>query len=109
MYNIFQLGAGTALPGLVAAKVGAAVTFSDGNEFVNSLDNCREICDMNHLDTAEVVGITWGHFDQYMLQMKPVDIILGSDCFYDKKGNAICSNVIVVTTDLLNFFNACTA
>lgn len=33
-----------------------------------------------------MIGITWGRFNEALLNLPSVDIILGSDCFYDSKG-----------------------
>ena len=39
--NVIELGAGTSLPGVVAAKCGARVTLSDCSRFTKCLDNCH--------------------------------------------------------------------
>lgn len=39
--SVLELGAGTSLPGVVAAKCGANVTLSDCSRFTKCLDNCR--------------------------------------------------------------------
>jgi methyltransferase-like protein 23 len=39
--HVLELGAGTSLPGVVAAKCGAQVTLSDCSRFTKCLDNCR--------------------------------------------------------------------
>ncbi|KAH9710817.1 putative methyltransferase family protein [Citrus sinensis] len=61
---IIELGAGTSLPGLVAAKVGSNVTLTD---------------DSNRI---EVMGLTWGFWDASIFDLNP-NIILGADVFYD--------------------------
>ncbi|CAH2048232.1 unnamed protein product [Thlaspi arvense] len=61
---ILELGAGTSLPGLVAAKVGADVTLTDDSS------------------KAEVMGLTWGVWDAPIFELRP-NIILGADVFYD--------------------------
>ncbi|KAH9662583.1 putative methyltransferase family protein [Citrus sinensis] len=61
---IIELGAGTSLPGLVAAKVGSNVTLTD---------------DSNRI---EVMGLTWGFLDASIFDLNP-NIILGADVFYD--------------------------
>ncbi|ONL93704.1 Putative methyltransferase family protein [Zea mays] len=63
-YHFLQLGAGTSLPGLVAAKVGADVTLTDIAQ------------------NAEVSGLTWGDWDESVFDLRP-DIILGADVLYD--------------------------
>ena len=37
----------------------------------------------------KVIGITWGELDETIVQLDPVDFILGSDCFYDSKGTSL--------------------
>ena len=82
-----QIGAGTALPGLVASLCGAHVTLTDKEEYPECLDNCRQSCHANGHDFVKVVGITWGQFTPNLFRLGKADIILGSDCFYDTKGN----------------------
>nr|KJB40121.1 hypothetical protein B456_007G047700 [Gossypium raimondii] len=64
--NVVELGAGTCLPGLVAAKVGSNVTLTD---------------DANRL---EVLGLTWGVWDASIFSLHP-KIILGADVLYDAR------------------------
>lgn len=91
-----QIGAGTALPGLVASLSGAHVTLTDKEEYPECLENCRQSCRANGQDLVKVVGITWGQFTPNLFKLVKPDIILGSDCFYDTKGNIapLCNNVI---------------
>ncbi|KAH0973140.1 hypothetical protein GBA52_025296 [Prunus armeniaca] len=44
------LGAGTSLPGLVAAKVGADVTLTDDSSRLEVLDNMKRVLDLNKLE-----------------------------------------------------------
>ncbi|XP_059281124.1 uncharacterized protein LOC132034760 isoform X2 [Lycium ferocissimum] len=62
--NVVELGAGTSLPGLVAAKVGADVTLTDDS------------------NRSEVHGLTWGVWDTQTFCLCP-NIILGADVLYD--------------------------
>ena len=48
--RVIELGAGTALPGLLAAKLGAAVTLTDYTSGI--LKRCRETCALNQLAVA---------------------------------------------------------
>ncbi|XP_020244035.1 methyltransferase-like protein 23 isoform X1 [Asparagus officinalis] len=76
-----QLGAGTSLPGLVAAKLGADVTLTDNSNRPEVLDNMKRICELNNLN-CEILGITWGEWDSPMFDLHP-QILLGADVFYD--------------------------
>lgn len=81
-----QLGAGVSLPGVVAAKCGAQVILSDSAELPLCLENCRRTCEVNELPNVLVVGITWGEVSPDLLRLPPLDIILGSDVFYEPEG-----------------------
>lgn len=67
-------------------KCGGNVTLSDSEDLPHCLENCRKSCQANGLLDIPVIGITWGRFNEALLDLPPVDIILGSDCFYDSKG-----------------------
>ena len=86
MYPL-QLGAGTALPGVLAGRLGAHVTLSDACHLTHCLDNCQRSCQANDLTGVKVIGLTWGQFSPEVLQLGQMDVILGSDCFYDTKGD----------------------
>ena len=87
---LLQIGAGTSLPGIVAAKIGAKVTLSDAEFYPNCLENCRQSCKVNNLSSVvKVIPLTWGLVDEEILNLEKVDFILGSDCFYDKTGTKI--------------------
>ncbi|PNT65746.1 hypothetical protein BRADI_3g01870v3 [Brachypodium distachyon] len=79
--DILELGAGTSLPGLVAAKVGANVTLTDIADNTEVLDNIRQICGVNDAN-CNVLGLTWGDWDEPIFDLHP-DIILGADVLYD--------------------------
>lgn len=53
--HILELGAGTSLPGVVAAKCGAHVTLSDCSRFTKCLENCRISASTNGV--GDKVGI----------------------------------------------------
>nr|XP_027327234.2 methyltransferase-like protein 23 isoform X2 [Anas platyrhynchos] len=83
--RVLELGAGVSLPGIVAAKCGAEVLLSDSEELPQCLENCRRSCLMNALPHVPVLGITWGRMSPQLLSLPPVDVILGSDVFFDPK------------------------
>lgn len=108
--HIIELGAGTSLPGVVAAKCGANVTLSDCSRFTKCLENCRTSAVTNGVNDkvnifvlqfiqnccvkqfviiyffyskVKIIGLTWGTFEPQLLKLEPVDLIISSDCFYD--------------------------
>ncbi|KAF6147397.1 hypothetical protein GIB67_041217 [Kingdonia uniflora] len=80
---MWGLGAGTSLPGLVAAKVGSDVTLTDVSRRTEVLDNIRKTCEINNLN-CEILGLTWGEWDAPMFSLQP-KIVLGADVLYDAK------------------------
>uniref|UniRef100_A0A8C4XV52 Histone-arginine methyltransferase METTL23 n=2 Tax=Falco TaxID=8952 RepID=A0A8C4XV52_FALTI len=83
--RVLEVGAGVSLPGVVAAKCGAEVILSDNEELPCCLQSCRRSCLMNDLPHVPVIGLTWGRLSPQLLSLAPVDIILGSDVFFDPK------------------------
>lgn len=81
--TILEIGAGASLPGIVVAKCGARVILSDCAEFQNCLDNCRQSCQINNLEDVPVIGLTWGQISPNLVHLPQIDIILGSDVFYE--------------------------
>ncbi|XP_071815020.1 histone-arginine methyltransferase METTL23-like [Apostichopus japonicus] len=83
--QVLEIGAGTSLPGIVAAKLGASVTLTDDIRQPKCLDNCRKSCEANNIETVNTLAISWGIFTPSMVTLPPQDILLASDCFYDSK------------------------
>ncbi|XP_050379765.1 uncharacterized protein LOC126797045 isoform X2 [Argentina anserina] len=81
--TVVELGAGTSLPGLVAAKVGADVTLTDESSRLEVLSNMRSVIELNKLQ-CNVVGLTWGVWDASIFNLHP-KFILGADVLYDAK------------------------
>ncbi|XP_031258803.1 methyltransferase-like protein 23 isoform X2 [Pistacia vera] len=79
--SVVELGAGTSLPGLVAAKVGSDVTLTDDSDRIEVLENMKSVCELNKLK-CKVMGLTWGVWDASVFNLHP-KIILGADVFYD--------------------------
>ncbi|XP_023019352.1 histone-arginine methyltransferase METTL23 [Leptinotarsa decemlineata] len=84
--NVLELGCGTALPGIVAAKCGAKVVLSESATLPKSLAHTRRSCQLNNLvlnQHVKVIGLTWGLFLNDLDSIGPLDFILGSDCFFE--------------------------
>ncbi|XP_047113899.1 probable methyltransferase-like protein 23 [Schistocerca piceifrons] len=98
--HILELGSGTALPGIVAAKCGAAVTLTDNACLPKSLQHVKRCCEINGLqpNQARVIGLTWGLFLSSIFSLGQVDLILGSDCFYEP---GVFEDIIVSVAFLL--------
>ncbi|KAI4319719.1 hypothetical protein MLD38_033288 [Melastoma candidum] len=78
---VLEVGAGTALPGLVAAKLGANVTLTDDAIRTEVLDNMRQVCQLNRLN-CQVFGLSWGVWDETLFSLHP-QFILGADVLYE--------------------------
>lgn len=83
-----QLGAGVSLPGVVAARCGSKVILSDHAEAPSCLENCRRSCQANGVQDVVVLGLTWGDLSPDVIQLPKLDLILGSDVFYDPEGQS---------------------
>ncbi|XP_069808811.1 histone-arginine methyltransferase METTL23 isoform X2 [Dendropsophus ebraccatus] len=83
--TMLEVGAGVSLPGIVAAKCGANVILSDSAALPQCLENCVRSCAENELSGVPVIGLTWGEISPDLLGLPPIDIILGSDVFYEPK------------------------
>ncbi|CAI0392801.1 unnamed protein product [Linum tenue] len=79
--RVVELGAGTSLPGLVAAKLGSHVTLTDDANRPEVLDNMGRVCELNGVD-CKVVGLTWGVWDSSVFDLEP-KFILGADVLYE--------------------------
>ena len=67
---MLELGAGTALPGLLLAKLGHQVTLSDSLVLPHTLDNCREAAKCNELqEKVQVRIIISQEFLQHLKQI----------------------------------------
>ncbi|XP_022911214.1 histone-arginine methyltransferase METTL23 [Onthophagus taurus] len=84
--HVLELGSGTALPGIVAAKCGAKVTLSESITLPKSLAHIQRSCQLNNLvlnRDIKLIGLTWGLFLHNLQDHGPIDLILASDCFYE--------------------------
>ena len=86
--RVVELGAGTALPGLLFAKLGARVTLTDAARESEVLANLASARDANRLDPSrvDVLALDWGALDASALRLAAlgVDLVLGADVLYDK-------------------------
>ncbi|KAI3359816.1 hypothetical protein L3Q82_013819 [Scortum barcoo] len=87
--TLLELGAGVSLPGVVAARCGAKVILSDSAKTPQCLDNCRRSCEANGLQDVAVLGLTWGEVSPDLVLLPKLDVILGSDVFYDPQDHEV--------------------
>ncbi|XP_014672209.1 PREDICTED: methyltransferase-like protein 23 [Priapulus caudatus] len=97
--SVLELGAGTALAGVVAAKCGAHVAFSDDAHAPACLDSSRRSCEVNGVTDAEFIAITWGRFTRDLVALQRLDFIMASDCFYDARDY---EDIVVTVSFLLD-------
>ncbi|XP_059078164.1 uncharacterized protein LOC131035688 [Cryptomeria japonica] len=81
--NVVELGSGTALPGVVAAKLGANVTLTDDSNRPQVLENIKRTCDLNGVE-CKIMGLTWGEWDLTYFDLCP-QIVLGADVLYENR------------------------
>ncbi|XP_023940603.2 acyl-CoA-binding domain-containing protein 6 [Bicyclus anynana] len=84
--RVLELGCGTGLPGILAAKCGAHVTLTDSVALPRSLRHLSACCEANGLvpnRDVQVLGLAWGLFLTDVHNLRPVDLLLASDCFYE--------------------------
>ncbi|KAL0820744.1 hypothetical protein ABMA28_006565 [Loxostege sticticalis] len=84
--RVLELGCGTGLPGILAAKCGARVTLSDSVALPRSLRHLSACCEANGLVPGrdlQILGLAWGLFLTEVHNLRPIDLILASDCFYE--------------------------
>ncbi|XP_070836436.1 histone-arginine methyltransferase METTL23 isoform X1 [Chaetodon trifascialis] len=81
--TVLELGAGVSLPGVVAARCGAQVILSDSAKTPLCLENCRRSCEANGLRDVVTLGLTWGEVSPDLALLPELDVILGSDVFYE--------------------------
>lgn len=102
--RILEIGCGTALPGILLAKIGKCkkVVISDSCTLPNALKHVRRCCTANNLEPGkdiEVIGLTWGILLKSVFDIAPIDYIIASDCFYDP---SVFEDILVTVSFLLN-------
>jgi predicted nicotinamide N-methyase len=73
---VLELGAGTGLPGIVAASLGARVVQTDRNELAMSV--CKRNGERNGVASIEYRLVDWAQWDD----VERYDWIIGSDVIY---------------------------
>lgn len=99
--RILEIGCGTALPGILAAKFGANVILSDSCSLPSALKHVRRCCTANNLEVGkdiDVIGLTWGILLKSVYELPPLDYIIASDCFYDP---SVFEDILVTVAFLL--------
>ena len=79
--KILEIGCGTGLAGVVAARLGGITRFSDLVPV--TLEAVKETCRMNHINHFEAGTLDW--FEKIESNGSKFDMILGSEIFYDVK------------------------
>lgn len=77
--SVLELGAGTGLPGIVAASRGARLVQTDNNKAALAL--AKRNLDRNGLTTAEQRQVDWANWDD----RGRCDLVIGSDILYSKE------------------------
>jgi predicted nicotinamide N-methyase len=89
--RVIELGAGTGLPGLVAAVLGADVILTDKKALLPGLE--RNVAANNLGDKVEVQELEWGLDCRHV--SPPMDYVLMSDLLYDTKAMpALCKTLL---------------
>lgn len=97
--HVLELGAGTSLPGILASKCGASVTLSDSANNTRALQHIRKCTELNGVQNqVRIIGITWGLFLNSLFTLGPLDLIIGSDCFYEP---TVFEDIVVIVAFLL--------
>lgn len=80
--TVLELGAGTGLPGLTAARLGSSrVVLTDIGPLLNGLKKNVEVNGLG--DRVEVSELVWGSDGEWPSQLGEVDLVLMSDVFFD--------------------------
>lgn len=99
--RILELGSGTSLPGILAAKCRAHVTLSDCATLPKTLSHIHRCCVLNDLTPGvdiNIIGLTWGLLPEAIFNIGSLDLIIASDCFYDP---SVFEEILVTVSFLL--------
>eukprot|EP01080_Neovahlkampfia_damariscottae_P003471 gene3471-6120_t len=89
---VYEIGCGTALPGLLLCKLGIkkmilSDLWNDENDLI--FKNLKKEIELNKLTNVELLKLKWNLNsisleDFNFIKNNPPNLIIGSDCFYDK-------------------------
>lgn len=99
--RILEIGSGTALPGILAAKLGASCILSDCATLEKTLNHIRRCCQLNELQPGvdiQVIGLSWGQLTDSIFNIGSLDLIIAADCFYDP---TVFEDILVTVSFLL--------
>lgn len=99
--TVLELGSGTSLPGILAAKCGAQVYLTDSSIFPKTLQHIHNCCTLNKLTPGEditILGLTWGLLLNNLFSLPELHYIIASDCFYDP---VVFEDILVTVSFLL--------
>ncbi|GFX53625.1 methyltransferase-like protein 23 [Trichonephila clavipes] len=82
-----ELGSGTGLISVVAAKCGAHAILTDSKKYDSVFKIAEENMRLNDVDCEnfEIQELTWGYITPFMVKSGQIHFILGSDVFYCPK------------------------
>ena len=98
--RVLELGCGTALPGIIAARAGANVVLTDSILLPRILKCAEKNVELNSVgNCTKVAGLSWGIISPTLKTIgTPLDYILGADCFYDP---AVFEEILVTVSYLI--------
>eukprot|EP01095_Lingulamoeba_sp_RSL-Kostka_P000501 TRINITY_DN1079_c0_g1_i1.p1 TRINITY_DN1079_c0_g1~~TRINITY_DN1079_c0_g1_i1.p1 ORF type:complete len:180 (+),score=39.77 TRINITY_DN1079_c0_g1_i1:399-938(+) len=86
------------------------ISEKNDDEIISPLENCVEIIKLNNVEeNCKVLGLRWGEFSQDVIEIKKLDYVIASDCFYDNTKSfediiATISYFIDINPDLMFIF-----
>ncbi len=91
--KVLEIGCGTGVPGVIAAKLGAFTMFSDMVPV--TLEAVKETCRLNHISKFDTCTLDWSKKIQ---SKERYDVVLGCEVFYDE---AILADIAQVLEQVL--------
>ena len=87
--KVLEIGCGTGVAGVVAAKLGAFTMFSDMVPV--TLEAVKETCHLNHISNFDTCTLDWS---EKIESKERYDLVLGSEVFYEEGILADISHVL---------------